>query len=174
MPVTIAASPWPPYEDVGEWSDARIWEELHTRLESEDGRRIVEGRIVQKGVFAMRSYVVEPMQAGRLFLAGDAAHIVPPTGAKGLNLAVSDVHALARALAAWYMSGRRDLLESYSATALRRVWRAQHFAWWMTAMLHRFPGDDSFQERLQLAQLDQVTSSRAAAVALAECYVGVY
>jgi p-hydroxybenzoate 3-monooxygenase len=163
-----------PHDDVGDWPDARIWEELHARLATDDGWRLTEGRIFQKGVIGMRSFVVEPMQHGRLFLAGDAAHIVPPTGAKGLNLAVADVALLARALAEHVRSGRGALLDAYSETALRRVWRAQCFAWWMTAMLHRFPGDDAFQQRLQVAQLEQVTSSRAAAATLAESYVGMF
>ncbi len=155
------------------WPDARIWEELHARFATEDGWVLNEGPILEKGVAAMRSFVVEPMQFGRLFLAGDAAHIVPPTGAKGLNLAVADVKVLAEALAAWFRSGSEDLLAAYSATCLRRVWRAEHFSWWMTSMLHRFPEGDPFQQRLQLSQLRYVTSSRAAATTLAENYVGL-
>jgi len=161
-----------PADDVADWPDSRIWAELHARLAGDDGFRLHEGRISGKGVIAMRSFVVEPMQHGRTFLAGDAAHIVPPTGAKGLNLAIADVVVLARALAHERRTGRRDLLDAYSATALRRVWRAQQFAWWMTQLLHRFPASDSFQERLQLAQLEQIVSSRAARTALAESYVG--
>ena len=126
-----------------------------------------------KGITEMRSFVVEPMRYGRLYLAGDAAHIVPPTGAKGLNLAVADVRVLACALAAFYGAGRSDLLEAYSETCLRRIWRVEHFSWWMTSMLHRFPGDDAFQQRLQRSQLDYVVSSRAAATTLAENYVGL-
>jgi len=162
-----------PEDDVKHWPDARIWEELHTRLATEDGWKLTEGRIFQKGIVAMRSFVVEPMRYGRLFLAGDAAHIVPPTGAKGLNLAVADVRVLARALTAFHRQGRSDLLEQYSATALRRVWRAEHFSWWMTSMLHRFHDDTPFHHRLQLAELDYVTSSRAKATTLAENYVGL-
>jgi len=162
-----------PEDDLKNWPDARIWRELHARLETKDGWRLTEGPIFQKGIVAMRSFVVEPMQYGRLFLAGDSAHIVPPTGAKGLNLAVADVRVLARALAARYKEGRNDLLEQYSATALRRAWRAEHFSWWMTSMLHRFHDDTPFQHRLQLAELDYVTSSRARAVTLAENYVGL-
>ena len=124
-------------------------------------------------VIPLRSFVCEPMQHGRLFLAGDAAHVVPPTGAKGLNLAAADAFLLARALARYYGSGATDLLESYSATALRRAWRAQHFSWWMTSMLHRFPEANAFDLRRQLAELDLVTSSRAAATAMAENYVGL-
>jgi p-hydroxybenzoate 3-monooxygenase len=155
------------------WPDARIWEELHTRLAGEDGFRLAEGRIFQKGVIAMRSFVVEPMQYGRLFLAGDAAHIVPPTGAKGLNLAAADVHVLARALGEACASGRTDLLERYSETALRRIWRAEHFSWWMTSMLHHFHDETPFHHRLQVSQLRYVTSSQAAATMLAENYVGL-
>jgi p-hydroxybenzoate 3-monooxygenase len=121
----------------------------------------------------MRSFVVEPMQYGRLFLAGDAAHIVPPTGAKGMNLALADVNILAEGLRAWYAEGRSDELAAYSERCLRRVWRAEHFSWWMTSMLHRFPDDNGgFQHRLQQSQLQYVTSSRAAATTLAENYVG--
>src|SRR5262249_34851671 len=151
-----------PHDEADAWSDERIWAELHGRLAGDDGWRLAEGPIFQKGVIAMRSFVAEPMQHGRLFLAGGAAHIGPPPGAKGLNLAISDVRLLAEAMVESYARGRRDLLDRYSVTALRRVWRAQHFAWWMTAMLHRFPGDDAFQERLQLAQLEQVVTSPAA------------
>ena len=121
----------------------------------------------------MRSFVAEPMQHGRLFLAGDAAHIVPPTGAKGLNLAVADVRVLARAIAEYFASGSGDPAGSYSQTCLKRVWRAERFSWWMTSMLHRFPGDDGFQHRLQRSELDYVVSSRAAAASLAENYVGL-
>ena len=161
-----------PDEDASHWPDARIWEELHTRLESE-GWSLTEGPIVQKGVTAMTSFVVEPMQYGRLFLAGDCAHIVPPTGAKGLNLAVADARILARALVEFYSSGRRERLEQYSATCLRRVWKVQRFSWWMTAMLHIFRDDNAFDRRRQVAELDYVTSSRAAAQTLAENYVGL-
>jgi len=162
-----------PHDSVDRWSDDRIWSEFRARLATVDGWAPREGRIMQKNIVAMRSFVCEPMQHGRLFLAGDAAHIVPPTGAKGLNLAVADVWVLSRALAAFYREGRRDLLESYSARALSRVWRAEHFSWWMTSMLHTFPGNDPFQERLQLSELNYVTSSRPKAVTLAENYVGL-
>ena len=163
-----------PDESLDEWSDQRIWQELRTRFATEDGFTLEDGPILEKSVTAMRSFVVEPMQYGRLFLAGDAAHIVPPTGAKGMNLAIADVRVLAEALIAWYQSGRTDLLERYSETCLRRVWRAEHFSWWMTSMLHRFPDDDGgFQQRLQLSQLRYVTTSRAAAASLAENYVGL-
>ena len=161
-----------PDEDLGEWPDERIWAELHARVDL-DGWTLAEGPILEKGVTGMRSFVVEPMQHGRLFLAGDAAHIVPPTGAKGLNLAVHDVRTLAEALVRWYRSGDRSGLDSYTETCLRRVWRAEHFSWWMTSMLHRPPGDDPFEQRLQLAQLRYLTTSRAAAASLAENYVGL-
>ena len=162
-----------PEDQVANWPDARIWEELHARLANAEGWKLTEGRIFQKGIVAMRSFVVEPMQYGRLFLAGDSAHIVPPTGAKGLNLAAADVRVLARAFAAFYRERRGDLLEQYSATALRRVWRAEHFSWWMTSMLHRFHDDTPFHHRLQLAELDDVTRSHAKATTLAENYVGL-
>ncbi|MDZ4718933.1 MAG: 4-hydroxybenzoate 3-monooxygenase [Roseiflexaceae bacterium] len=163
----------PPDDQIEDWSDDRIWSELHTRLEMRDGWQLNEGPILEKGITTMRSFVCEPMQYGRLFLAGDAAHIVPPTGAKGMNLAIADVKVLSEALAAWYREGRNDLLERYSATCLRRVWRATHFSWWMTSMLHRFPDDDAFQRQLQLSQLRYTISSRAAATSLAENYVGL-
>jgi p-hydroxybenzoate 3-monooxygenase len=162
-----------PEEDLDLWPDARIWQELHTRLETDDGWKLNEGPVLEKGITGMRSFVSEPMQHGRLFLAGDSAHIVPPTGAKGMNLAVADVHVLSRALAAFFKSGREDLLNAYSQTCLKRVWRAEHFSWWMTTMLHRFPADDVFQHRLQRSQLDYVVGSRAAATSLAENYVGL-
>lgn len=162
-----------PGDRVEQWSDDRIWHELHARLENTEGWRLTEGRITQKNIVAMRSFVCEPMQHGRLFLAGDAAHIVPPTGAKGLNLAAADVRVLSRAMAEFYRAGRTDRLDSYSVTALRRIWRAEHFSWWMTSMLHQFSGADEFQQRLQRAQLDHVTSSLAAARTLAENYVGL-
>jgi p-hydroxybenzoate 3-monooxygenase len=163
-----------PADEVGRWPDERVWEELQARLETSDGWTLTEGPIFQKGIVAMRSFVCEPMQFGRLFLAGDAAHIVPPTGAKGLNLAVADVAVLARALVAFYRSGGTELLDRYSETCLRRVWRAEHFSWWMTSMLHRDPDGDRFQQQLQRSQLQYVTSSRAAATTLAENYVGLW
>jgi p-hydroxybenzoate 3-monooxygenase len=162
-----------PDEDLAGWPDERIWEELGRRLATDDGWRPAEGPILQKGVTGMRSFVAEPMRHGRLLLAGDAAHIVPPTGAKGMNLAVADVRLLARALAEFYRAGRADLLDRYSATCLGRVWRAERFSWWMTSLLHRFPGDDPFGRRLQLAELDYLVHSRAAQAALAENYVGL-
>jgi p-hydroxybenzoate 3-monooxygenase len=162
-----------PDERLEQWSDDRIWSELHTRLAIDGDWRLTEGPILERGITAMRSVVVEPMQYGRLFLAGDAAHVVPPTGAKGMNLAIADVRVLAEALVAWYRAGRTDLLEVYSATCLRRVWRAEHFAWWMTSMLHRFDDGDGFQQRLQLSQLRYTCTSTAAATSFAENYVGL-
>ena len=162
-----------PDDTLDAWPDARVWEELHLRLATRDGWVLHEGRVVEKSITAMRSFVVEPMQFGRLFLAGDAAHVVPPTGAKGLNLAAADVKVLAEALIDRYRSGRTELLNAYSATCLRRVWRVEHFSWWMTTMLHRAPDDDAFGQRLQLAQLRYVCGSRAAATSLAENYVGL-
>jgi p-hydroxybenzoate 3-monooxygenase len=162
-----------PDEDIANWPDARIWAELQARLAGGGERHLAEGPVLQKGITGMRSFVVEPMQFGRLFLAGDAAHIVPPTGAKGMNLAVTDVRVLARALAEFYRSGRTDLLERYSEVCLRRVWKAQRFSWWMTSLLHRFDDASPFDRRRQLAELVYVTGSRAATVSLAENYVGL-
>jgi p-hydroxybenzoate 3-monooxygenase len=161
-----------PDEDIARWPDDKIWQELDTRL-TRDGWKLTQGPVLQKGVTGMRSFVVEPMQHGRLFLAGDSAHIVPPTGAKGLNLAVADVRIFARALHEFYTSRRRDLLDRYSETCLRRVWKVQRFSWWMTSMLHKFPEESAFDYRRRLAELDYVTSSRAAAQSLAENYVGL-
>jgi p-hydroxybenzoate 3-monooxygenase len=161
-----------PEEDIALWPDEKIWQELETRLAS-DGWKLTKGPILQKGITGMRSFVVEPMRYGRLFLAGDSAHIVPPTGAKGLNLAVADVRVLARAFKKFYATGRPELLSTYSEVCLRRVWKVQRFSWWMTSMLHRFPGENPFDHRRQLAELDYVTSSRAASQSLAENYVGL-
>lgn len=162
-----------PHDDIANWPDERIWAELHARLEAEEGWRLIEGEIFQKGIVAMRSFVCEPMQHGRLFLAGDAAHIVPPTGAKGLNLAVADVVVLARALAEHYRKGGHEALSAYSATCLRRIWAAERFSWYMTTMLHRNDAETPFEQRIRLADLDYVCRSRAAATALAENYVGL-
>jgi p-hydroxybenzoate 3-monooxygenase len=161
-----------PNDAVENWTDERIWNELRARLTTDDGWEMAPGSIFQKAIIAMRSFVLEPMQFGALFLAGDAAHIVPPTGAKGLNLAVADVHVLATAFAEYYASGRKGLLDQYSALSLERVWRAEHFSWWMTSMLHRFD-DDPFQNQLQIAQLKYIATSRAGATTLAENYVGL-
>jgi p-hydroxybenzoate 3-monooxygenase len=162
-----------PNDYVDNWPDERIWEELQARLDTDEGWTLKKGSIFQKDIVQMRSFICEPMQYGRLFLAGDAAHIVPPTGAKGMNLAVADVRVLARGLTEFYSSGRTDLLDMYSETCLRRVWKASRFSWWMTSMLHRFHDEDDFRYRLQLAELDYVTSSRAASTSLAENYVGL-
>ncbi|GCB03475.1 4-hydroxybenzoate 3-monooxygenase [Ralstonia sp. SET104] len=162
-----------PDENLAEWPDARIWDELHTRLENNDGWRLKEGAILQKSITPMRSFVCETMQHGRLFLAGDAAHIVPPTGAKGMNLAVADVRVLAQALTARYKQNDTAQLASYSERCLQRVWRAEHFSWWMTSMLHRFDDHTPFMQKLQRAELDYVTSSPAGARVLAENYVGL-
>ncbi len=162
-----------PNDDIANWSDEMILEELQVRLATKNNWHLRMGPITQKNILAMRSFVIEPMQYGRLFLAGDAAHIVPPTGAKGLNLAVADVRHLARALTSFYKENRTELLEAYSTTCLRRVWRAEHFSWWMTSMLHRFPDDDTFYPRLQRSQLEYTVKSHAAAASLAENYVGL-
>jgi p-hydroxybenzoate 3-monooxygenase len=163
----------PPDDDIAAWPDEKIWGELHARLETVSGWKLQEGPVIQKGITGMRSFVVEPMQCGKLFLAGDSGHIVPPTGAKGLNLAAADVRYLAAALTKFYKSADSSLLEQYSATCLRRVWKVQRFSWWMTSMLHRFENDNPFDQRRQLAELDYVTSSRAASQTLAENYVGL-
>jgi p-hydroxybenzoate 3-monooxygenase len=163
-----------PDEDIANWPDARIWEQLHLRFATRDGKwKLTEGPVIQKNIAEMRSFVADPMQYGRLFLAGDAAHIVPPTGAKGLNLAATDARVLARALADFYSSGRTDLMDRYSEICLRRCWKVQHFSWWMTSMLHRAPGESAFDRQRQLAELDYVTGSRAASTALAEHYTGL-
>jgi p-hydroxybenzoate 3-monooxygenase len=161
-----------PDEDLAEWPDERVWAELQTRL-GLPGWTLAEGPVLEKGVTGMRSYVVEPMQFGNLFLAGDAAHIVPPTGAKGLNLAIADVRVLAEALVDSYRTGSRAALDAYSERCLRRVWRCEHFSWWMTSMLHRSPDADPFDLKLQLSQLRYVTSSEPAMRSLAENYVGL-
>jgi p-hydroxybenzoate 3-monooxygenase len=162
-----------PDEDLAQWSDDRIWTELRTRMATRDGWTLADGPLLQKAITPMRSFVAEPMRYGKMFLLGDAAHIVPPTGAKGLNLAVADVRVLARALGEFYTAGSSEGLDRYSETCLRRVWKVQRFSWWMTSMLHRFPNEDSFQHHLHLAELDYVISSRAAAQSLAENYVGL-
>jgi p-hydroxybenzoate 3-monooxygenase len=160
-------------DDLAEWPDERIWEELHVRMARADGWVLHEGPIVERTIAPMRSFVAEPMQHGRLYLAGDAVHIVPATGAKGLNLAVADVRVLAEALARWLHAGDGRLLELYSAACLRRVWQTQQFSAWMSTMLHRFPDSDDYDLRLQRAQLEHVSTSRAAAAGLAEQYVGL-
>jgi len=162
-----------PDDDIRNWSDDQIWEELLRRLPTSDGWSPKRGPIIQKGITDMRSFVVEPMQYGRLYLAGDAAHIMPPTGAKGMNLAIADATVLSRAMAQFFKQGREDLLAAYSSTCLRRLWKVQRFSWWMTAMLHRWESQNEFDHRRQLAELDYVTSSRAAMTSLAENYVGL-
>jgi p-hydroxybenzoate 3-monooxygenase len=162
-----------PDEDITSWPDDRVWDELAARLETLPGWSLSTGPVLEKGITAMRSFVAEPMQYGRLFLAGDAAHIVPPTGAKGLNLAAFDVAVLTEALAAWYSAGDRALLDGYSQACLRRVWRAQHFSWWMTTLLHSFASYDAYDRRLQESYLHYVCASEAASTSLAENYVGL-
>jgi len=162
-----------PDEDIQNWPDDRIWDELRTRMATDDGFVLRDGPILQKGITPMRSFVASPMQFGQLFLLGDAAHIVPPTGAKGLNLAVADVRVLTRGLVEFYKQGHRAPLRQFTDRCLRRVWKCQRFSWWMTSMLHRFPQEDSFSHHLHLAELDYVTSSRAASTTLAENYVGL-
>jgi p-hydroxybenzoate 3-monooxygenase len=162
-----------PDEDESKWSDQRIWDELETRLQGV--RPLKRGKILQKGVTPMRSFVAEPMQHGRLFLAGDAAHIVPPTGAKGMNLALADVRVLSAAFERFYRSQNSDGLERYSETCLRRVWKGQRFSWWMTQMLHRYHGGEfsDYDMKRQLADLDYLVDSRAAMASLAEQYSGL-
>jgi len=161
-----------PHDDIEEWPDERFWETFSLRMETHGPSEVHQGPITDKTIATMRSFVVEPMQYRRLFLAGDAAHIVPPTGAKGLNLAVADVRLLAKGLTEQYREGRDERLSRYSRDCLRKVWRAQHFSWWMTSLLHRFPDDDDYGFKLQLAQLRWLMSSEAAARSLAENYVG--
>lgn len=161
-----------PDEGVAEWSDDRIWSELQTRAAC-NGFHLAEGPILQRGITPMRSFVAEPMQCGRLYLAGDAAHIVPPTGAKGLNLAAADVAVLTHAIVAFYRQNTAERLDAYSATCLRRIWKVQRFSWWMTTLLHRFFDHTPFEERMHAAELNYVFSSRAALLAFAENYVGL-
>jgi p-hydroxybenzoate 3-monooxygenase len=163
-----------PDEDINNWSDDRIWSELQKRMELHSGFSLNEGKIIEKSVTPMRGFVVEPMQYGNLYLAGDSAHIVPPTGAKGLNLAVKDVRVLSEAIIGKYSHGDESGLGQYSINCLGHVWRAQYFSWWMTTLLHRFEGHDEYQRKLQLTQLEYITSSPDAAKTLAENYVGMY
>ena len=160
-------------DDVGQWPDDRFWDELRRRLPEDAARTLVTGPSIEKSIAPLRSFVAEPMRHGRLFLAGDAAHIVPPTGAKGLNLAASDVYYLSHALVAWYGSGDTGPMDAYSDHCLRRVWKAERFSWWMTTLLHRFPENGPFGERIQLAELDYLVNSKAAMTALAENYTGL-
>jgi len=160
-------------EDVADWSDERFWNELKRRIPADAAAVLQTGPAIEKSVAQLRSFVAEPMRYGRLFLAGDAAHIVPPTGAKGLNLAAADVRFLSEALIAHYQSGRTDLMDGYSARALTRVWKAQRFSWWMTSLTHRFPEASAFERRAQAAELSYLATSKAAQTALAENYVGL-
>jgi p-hydroxybenzoate 3-monooxygenase len=160
-------------EHVEDWSDTRFWDELKLRLDKEGRERLVTGPSIEKSIAPLRSFVAEPMRFGRLFLAGDAAHIVPPTGAKGLNLAASDVYYLSRALVEFYREKSNAGIDHYSGRALARIWKAERFSWWMTTMLHRFPESSGFDRRLQHAELDYLVSSPAAAMAMAENYVGL-
>jgi p-hydroxybenzoate 3-monooxygenase len=159
--------------DVAEWSDERFWDELAARLPAELASRVMRAPALEKSIAPLRSFVAEPLRYGRLFLAGDAAHIVPPTGAKGLNLAIRDVDQLAAALVVHYAERRDDLIDDYSAAALRRIWRAERFSAWLTSVLHRFPGRTSFDRSLQLAELDHLASSAAARAAFVEAYTGL-
>lgn len=160
-------------EKVEDWSDERFWEELKRRLPEDVAQKLVTGPSIEKSIAPLRSFVVEPMQYGRLFLVGDAAHIVPPTGAKGLNLAASDVSTLYQLMVKVYQEGRTDLIERYSQTCLKRIWKAERFSWWMTSMLHNFSDEEDFSSRMQLAELDYVTSSEAGLTTIAENYVGL-
>ena len=162
-----------PDEEISDWSDDRIWDELETRLAESAGFALARGSITQKGITPLRSFVAEPMRAGRLFLLGDAAHIVPPTGAKGMNLAFASVHVLSQAVIAWYRTGNADGLDTYSEIALRRVWKAERFSWWLTTLMHRFENHTPFERRMQLAELDYLASSRAGMTTIAENYVGL-
>lgn len=161
-----------PEDDLADWPDERVWEELHVRLETDSGFELREGPVLEKGITQLRSYVIEPMQFGRLFIAGDAAHIVPPTGAKGLNMALADVRELDEAIGAFLLDGEASKLEQYSARCLRRIWRTQQFSWLMTSLLHRFPDADAFQHQLQTAELEHIVASRGAARSFAERYIG--
>jgi len=160
-------------EKIEEWPDERFWDELRLRLDPTAAGQLVAAPSIEKSIAPLRSFVAEPMRFGRLFLAGDAAHIVPPTGAKGLNLAASDIHYLSTALIDYYASGETMELDAYSAKCLRRVWQAERFSWWMTKLLHRFPEGGAFREKIQRAELDYVVGSAAASASLAENYVGL-
>ncbi|MCE8035473.1 4-hydroxybenzoate 3-monooxygenase [Billgrantia tianxiuensis] len=160
-------------EKVEEWSDERFWDELKRRLPEDVAAKLVTGPALEKSIAPLRSFVVEPMQYGKLFLVGDAAHIVPPTGAKGLNLAASDVNTLYRLLVKVYHKGRTDLIPNYSRTCLKRIWKAERFSWWMTSLLHKFSDEEGFETRMQQAELDYLTSSEAGLKTIAENYVGL-
>jgi p-hydroxybenzoate 3-monooxygenase len=160
-------------EKIEDWPDERIWEELAIRLPDEAAARIVRGSALEKSIAPLRSYVFTPMRHGSLLLCGDAAHIVPPTGAKGLNLAASDVHYAAEALTAFFRHGASDAIGGYSAMALARVWKAERFSWSLTRLMHRFPEDGPFERAMQVAELDYIATSRAAQTSIAENYVGL-
>jgi p-hydroxybenzoate 3-monooxygenase len=159
-------------DEVGNWTDAAFWDELRQRLPAKAAEELVTGPRLEMSIAPLRSFVAEPLRFGNLFLAGDAAHIVPPTGAKGLNLAASDIYYLSRAFIAFYAEKRTDLLDRYSVTALRRVWKAIRFSWWFTSLMHKFD-DDPINHRLQIAELDYLTSSLAGRTMIAENYVGL-
>jgi p-hydroxybenzoate 3-monooxygenase len=160
-------------DHIDQWPDERFWDELKRRIDAKAAAQLVTGPSIEKSIAPLRSFVAEPMRFGRMFLAGDAAHIVPPTGAKGLNLAASDVHYLSRALREFYAEKSSAGIDAYSATALARVWKAVRFSWWMTSMLHKFPDTGEFGTRIQLAELDYLVSSKAASASLSENYVGL-
>jgi len=160
-------------EKIEAWPDERFWDELRARLDSATAERLITGASIEKSIAPLRSFVAEPMRFGRLFLAGDAAHIVPPTGAKGLNLAASDIHYLSNALIDYYSSGRSAELDAYSEKCLRRIWQAERFSWWMTSILHRFPENGAFGEKIQRAELEYLVDSPTARASLAENYVGL-
>jgi p-hydroxybenzoate 3-monooxygenase len=160
-------------EDVDQWPDQRFWDELRARLDQRTAEQLVTGPSIEKSIAPLRSFVAEPMRFGRLFLAGDAGHIVPPTGAKGLNLAASDIHYLSAGLIEYHTTGKTAELDAYSERALRRVWQAERFSWWMTHLLHRFPDSGSFGEKIQAAELEHLAGSHAAMSSLAENYVGL-
>ncbi|GHB10202.1 4-hydroxybenzoate 3-monooxygenase [Modicisalibacter luteus] len=163
----------PDGEQVEDWSDERFWDELKARLPDDVAEKLVTGPSIEKSIAPLRSFVAEPMQYGRLFLVGDAAHIVPPTGAKGLNLAASDVNTLYRLMVKVYQEGRTDLIARYSEVCLRRIWKAERFSWWMTTNLHKFSDGEDFERRIQQAELDYYTSSQAGLTTIAENYVGL-
>jgi p-hydroxybenzoate 3-monooxygenase len=160
-------------EDLEEWTDDRFWDELRARLPEETAAKMETGPAIEKSIAPLRSFVAEPMRLGRLVLAGDAAHIVPPTGAKGLNLAASDIYYASNALIEYYKDGSEDGLNNYSHNCLRRIWKGERFSWWMTTLLHRFPDESPFDRRIQAAELDYLRNSQAAQKALAENYVGL-
>jgi p-hydroxybenzoate 3-monooxygenase len=160
-------------DDIAQWPDERFWDELKRRIDQKAADELVTGPSIEKSIAPLRSFVAEPMRFGRMFLAGDACHIVPPTGAKGLNLAASDVHYLSQAFREHYDEKSSAGIDGYSAKALARVWKAVRFSWWMTSMLHRFPDEGEFGARIQLAELDYVVNSKAASASLSENYVGL-